>query len=145
MEYEEIMYLIKKLMRNMCLNEALCTIYSILAISEKPMSISQISEKTGYSSTMIYSSMKTLIEENLVEKVRIGKNIFYTANINFIDVFEKRRRKIMEEYIEPLSSIDLNKYHNNPRLKEIKEYAKNIKEYFMKINSIKNDQVTIKK
>ena len=128
MEMDDVALLIRKLMRNMCLNEAMCKIYSILALSEKPISIREISEKTGYSPTMIYSSMKDLIENNLVERVKEGKKIAYTANINFIDVFEKRRKMITEEFLEPLSNIDVTKYRNSKRLKEIKDYAMTIKE-----------------
>ncbi len=145
MDMDEISLLIRKLMRNMCLNESMCHIYSLLALSEKPMSIKEISEKTGYSLTIIYTSIRNLIENNLVERVKLGRNIKYTANINFIEVFERRRKKIMEEYLEPLSNIDLSKYRNNLRIKEIKEYANTIKEYFNKINQLKNEGIIIKK
>ncbi|MBD6956154.1 MAG: ArsR family transcriptional regulator, partial [Thermoplasmatales archaeon] len=102
MEYNDISSLIRKFLRNMGLNEAACRIYSILALSERPMSIREISEKTGYSQTMIYLSIRELIENNLVERMKEGKNIAYVANINFIDVFEKKRKKIIEEFLEPI-------------------------------------------
>ena len=72
------------------------------------------------------------MENNLVERIRMGKRILYTANINFIDVFERRRKKLMDEFILPISNIDINKYSKNQRIKEIKEYAKNVYEYFKK-------------
>ena len=40
----------------------------------------------------------------------------YSANINFIDVFEKRER-LMEEFLEPLSKIDIKRYPKNKRIK----------------------------
>jgi len=142
---DEIVILIRKLMRNLCLNEAPCKIYSILALSEKPMSIKEISEMTGYSPTMIYSSIKELKENDLIERVKEGKNIAYTANINFIDVFERRRRKIMDEFLEPLSNVDLTKYKDNSRIKEIRRYAITMQEYFRKINELKNGEIVVKK
>ncbi|MEM3965373.1 MAG: hypothetical protein QXP79_02120 [Thermoplasmata archaeon] len=72
------------------------------------------------------------MENNLVERIRMGKRILYTANINFIDVFERRRKKLMDEFILPISNIDINKYSKNQRIKEIKEYAKNVYDYFKK-------------
>ncbi|MEM0160728.1 MAG: helix-turn-helix domain-containing protein [Thermoplasmata archaeon] len=138
MENNGIFAIMKKLMQEMCLSEAPCTIYSVLAISEKSMSIMEISEKTGYSLPMIYSSIRELIENNLVEKIKNGKNTEYIANINFIEVFEKRRKKIMEKFIEPLANMDLKNYPQNVRIREIKEYANTLYEYFIKINKLNN-------
>jgi DNA-binding transcriptional regulator GbsR (MarR family) len=145
MESDGIVSLIKKLMQNMCLSEAQCTIYSLLACSEKPMNVKELSEKTGYSPAMVYSSMRELIKNNLVDRIKEESNIAYIANINFIDVFEKRRKKIMEDFLEPLTNLDLDKYSNNVRIKEIKDYAKNIQTYFRKINSLKNGEMLVKK
>ncbi|MEM3325682.1 MAG: helix-turn-helix domain-containing protein [Thermoplasmata archaeon] len=130
MEMNELITLIKKLMKNMGLNESSCLVYAVLSVSEKPLCIKEISAKTGYSITMVYSSIKDLMENNLVERIRMGKRILYTANINFIDVFERRRKKLMDEFILPISNIDINKYSKNQRIKEIKEYAKNVYDYF---------------
>ncbi|MGC8630190.1 MAG: helix-turn-helix domain-containing protein [Thermoplasmata archaeon] len=138
MESNGIFAIMKKLMQNLDLTEAPCTIYSVLAISEKPITIRELAEKTGYSLPMIYSSMRELIENNLVEKIRNEKSTEYIANINFIEVFEKRRKKIMEKYVEPLANLDLKKYPNNVRIREIKEYANAIYAYFMKINELNN-------
>lgn len=72
---DEIVILIRKLMRNLCLNEAPCKIYSILALSEKPMSIREISERTGYSPTIIYSSIKSQNGRNPVETLQTLERI----------------------------------------------------------------------
>ncbi|MGC8861012.1 MAG: helix-turn-helix domain-containing protein [Thermoplasmata archaeon] len=138
MEYNDISSLIRKFLRNMGLNEAACRIYSILALSERPMSIREISEKTGYSQTMIYLSIRELIENNLVERMKEGKNIAYVANINFIDVFEKKRKKIIEEFLEPIINLDVTRYPENRRIKEIRDYAIKIRNYFNKINELNN-------
>ncbi len=138
METNGIFSIMKKLMQNMCLTEAPCTIYAVLAISKNSMSIKEISEKTGYSLPMIYTSMRELIENNLVEKIKNGKSTEYIANINFMEVFEKRRITIIEEYLEPLAKLDLNKYPNDDRIREIKEYANTFYNYFLKINQLNN-------
>ncbi|MGC8646863.1 MAG: helix-turn-helix domain-containing protein [Thermoplasmata archaeon] len=144
MDTDEIASIIKKFMRTMGLNEALAKIYSILAVSNSPLCINEISNRTGYSPTMIYTAIRYLIENDLVERVKDGKNIKYTANINFLDLFENKRKKILEEYIEPLSKIDLSEYNDNKKIKKIKEYAINIKEYFKRVNMIKNENLLMK-
>lgn len=129
--------LIKKLMKHLGLNDAPCSIYSVLAISEKPLTVREISEKTGYSLPMVYSSIKELVSNNLVEKIKIDSFNYYSANINFIDVFENRRKKLMEEFLEPLSNLDVNKYSKNIRIREIRDYAREIYRYFSEINNLR--------
>jgi hypothetical protein len=73
-----------------------------------------------------------------VERVKEGKNIAYIANINFIDVFEKKRKKIIEEFLEPIINLDVDGYTENMRIKELRDYAIRIKNYFNKINELKN-------
>jgi DNA-binding transcriptional regulator GbsR (MarR family) len=134
---EDIITLIKKLMKSLGLNESTCIVYAILTVSDKPMTVGEIARKTGYSIPMVYRCIKELAENNLIEKIKFKSTNVYSANINFIDVFEKRRERLMEEFLEPLSKIDIKKYPKNKRIKEIKDYAKEIYNYFKKINDIK--------
>ncbi|MCI4434582.1 MAG: helix-turn-helix domain-containing protein [Thermoplasmata archaeon] len=137
MDQEDIVTLIKKLMKSLGLNESTCMVYAILAVSDKPMTVGEIAEKTGYSIPMVYKCIKELVENNLIEKIKFNSTNVYSANINFIDVFEKRRKRLMEEFLEPLSRIDIRRYPENKKIKEIKDYAKEIYNYFKKINDIK--------
>jgi DNA-binding transcriptional regulator GbsR (MarR family) len=137
LDQEDIVTLIKKLMKSLGLNESTCMVYAILAVSDKPMTVGEIAEKTGYSIPMVYKCIKELVENNLIEKIKFNSTNVYSANINFIDVFEKRRKRLMEEFLEPLSRIDIRRYPENKKIKEIKDYAKEIYNYFKKINDIK--------
>ncbi|MFP3318401.1 MAG: helix-turn-helix domain-containing protein [Thermoplasmata archaeon] len=137
MDQENIVTLIKKLMKSLGLNESTCMVYAILAVSDKPMTVGEIAEKTGYSIPMVYKCIKELVENNLIEKIKFNSTNVYSANINFIDVFEKRRKRLMDEFLDPLSRIDIRRYPENKKIKEIKDYAKEIYNYFKKINDIK--------
>lgn len=137
LDQEDIVTLIKKLMKSLGLNESTCIVYAILTVSDKPMTVGEIAGKTGYSVPMVYKCIKELVENNLIEKIKFNSTNVYSANINFIDVFEKRRERLMEEFLEPLSKIDIRRYPENKRIKEIKDYAKEIYNYFKKINDIK--------
>ncbi|MDP8011231.1 MAG: helix-turn-helix domain-containing protein [Thermoplasmata archaeon] len=129
---DEIKNLLKKLMLFLGLDEASSTIYSTLAVSEKPLTIKEIIDKTNYSIARVYASLGKLIKEDLVEKIRQNGSIKFIANINFINVFENRRKEIMDNFLKPL--IDYSGREENESIKEIIEHARKIYDYFKIVN-----------
>ncbi len=134
-EREDVMNYIKKMMQYLGLGDAESTIYALLAISKEPLVITEISEKINYSIPRIYASISYLIKEGLVEKIRDNGMTKYTANINFIDVFEKRREEIMDKFLEPLIHIS----DHDERIAEIINYSKQVYNYFQKLNELKKE------
>ncbi|MEM0137069.1 MAG: helix-turn-helix domain-containing protein [Thermoplasmata archaeon] len=132
---EELMNHLKKMMQYLGLGDAESTIYALLAISKEPLLVSEISEKIKYSIPRVYASINYLIKEGLVEKIRENGSTKYTANINFIDVFEKRRLEIMNKYLEPIINLD----NYDRRITEIINYSKQVYNYFEKLNELKKD------
>ncbi|MEM0150503.1 MAG: helix-turn-helix domain-containing protein [Thermoplasmata archaeon] len=132
---EELMNHLKKMMQYLGLGDAESTIYALLAISKEPLLVSEISEKIKYSIPRVYASINYLIKEGLVEKIRENGSTKYTANINFIDVFEKRRLEIMNKYLEPIINLD----NHDGRITEIINYSKQVYNYFEKLNELKKD------
>lgn len=132
MDIEELKNILKKLMRYLGLDEASSVIYSTLAISDKPLSIREIIEETNYSIARVYASLGFLLKEDLVEKIRENGLIKFSANINFINVFENRRKEIMENFLKPIFSNEIDK--QNESIKEIIEYARKIYNYFDVLN-----------
>ncbi|MEM3211093.1 MAG: helix-turn-helix domain-containing protein [Thermoplasmata archaeon] len=132
---EELMNHLKKMMQYLGLGDAESTIYALLAISKEPLLVSEISEKIKYSIPRVYASINYLIKEGLVEKIRENGSTKYTANINFIDVFEKRRLEIMNKYLEPIINLD----NYDGRITEIINYSKQVYNYFEKLNELKKD------
>ncbi|MGC8663955.1 MAG: helix-turn-helix domain-containing protein [Thermoplasmata archaeon] len=131
-ELNDLKTLLKKLMQYLGLDEASSIIYSNLAISEKPLTIKEIIERTNYSIARVYASLGILIKEDLVEKIRENGNIKFIANINFINVFENRRKEIMENFLKPIMNFNISE--SNESVKEIVEYAKKINDYFKILN-----------
>ncbi|MEM3438495.1 MAG: helix-turn-helix domain-containing protein [Thermoplasmata archaeon] len=123
------------MMQYLGLGDAESTIYALLAISKEPLLVSEISEKIKYSIPRVYASINYLIKEGLVEKIRENGSTKYTANINFIDVFEKRRLEIMNKYLEPIINLD----NHDGRITEIINYSKQVYNYFEKLNELKKD------
>lgn len=122
--------ILKKLMLYLGLDEASSTIYSTLAVSDKPLTIKDIIDRTNYSIARVYASLGILIKEDLVEKIRENGSVKFMANINFINVFEKRRKEIMENFLKPIININ----EQTEPTKEIVEYAKKIYDYFQSMN-----------
>ncbi|MVT12892.1 MAG: ArsR family transcriptional regulator [Euryarchaeota archaeon] len=135
LKINDLMVHIKKMMQFLGLGEAESTIYAFLALSESPMTIGEIAEKTYYSIPRIYSSLSYLMKEGLVEKRRDNGTTKYFSNINFIDFFEKRRQEIMERFIEPMTKIE----DGDEKIKKIVEYSRQVYNYFEKLNEIKKN------
>ncbi|MBD6955783.1 MAG: helix-turn-helix domain-containing protein [Thermoplasmata archaeon] len=130
---EELMQTIKKMMQYLGFGDAESTIYALLALSNEPLTIMEIAGKINYSIARIYSSISYLMKEGLVEKNRENGTTKYTANINFIDVFERRRQEIMEKFLLPIISMQ----DHDERVRRIVEYSKQVYNYFEKLNELK--------
>ena len=130
---EELMQTIKKMMQYLGFGDAESTIYALLALSNEPLTIMEIAGKINYSIARIYSSISYLMKEGLVEKNRENGTTKYTANINFIDVFERRRQEIMEKFLLPIISMQ----DHDERVRRIVEYSKQVYNYFEKLNEMK--------
>ncbi|MGC9138113.1 MAG: helix-turn-helix domain-containing protein [Thermoplasmata archaeon] len=130
---EELMQTIKKMMQYLGFGDAESTIYALLALSNEPLTIMEIAGKINYSIARIYSSISYLMKEGLVEKNRENGTTKYTANINFIDVFESRRQEIMEKFLLPIISMQ----DHDERVRRIVEYSKQVYNYFEKLNEMK--------
>ncbi|PMP75257.1 MAG: hypothetical protein C0180_01935 [Aciduliprofundum sp.] len=129
---EELMQTIKKMMQYLGFGDAESTIYALLALSNEPLTIMEIAGKINYSIARIYSSISYLMKEGLVEKNRENGTTKYTANINFIDVFERRRQEIMEKFLLPIISMQ----DHDERVRRIVEYSKQVYNYFEKLNEL---------
>lgn len=130
---EELMLLIKRMMQYLGLGDVDSTIYALLAISGEPLTVINIAERINYSVPRVYSSISYLMREGLVEKSREDGTTKYTAQINFIDVFERRRQEIMEKYLEPIIKME----NDDERIKKIIEYSKQVYSYFEKLNELR--------
>ncbi|MEM3572313.1 MAG: helix-turn-helix domain-containing protein [Candidatus Micrarchaeaceae archaeon] len=132
----KVFIILKRLMIDLSIDRASSDIYAKLALSEKPLTISEISKATKYSVPRTYTLIKGLIYEGLVEKEKHNRGVYYYANINFIDVFEKRRERLLKNYLEPLSKM--RSEGKSDRFKEIVGYARTISKYFNRINKIRH-------
>ncbi len=132
-ESEQIKMLMKKFLKYLGLDEASSCIYSALVISGKKLTVSEIVKNTSYSVARVYASLNNLLENGLVEKYKENGNVRFSANLNFVDLFEIRRRVIIENYLKPLLEITA-KYNFDKNMDELGKYVKNMYEYFQYLN-----------
>ncbi len=132
-DYEQIKSLIKKFLKYLGLDEASSCVYSALVVAGRKLTVDEIAKMTSYSIARVYSSLNKLIENGLVEKHKENGTVKYSSNLNFVDLFEIRRRVIMENYLKPLIEIS-GKYNYDKHMEELKKYVKNMYEYFQYLN-----------
>ncbi len=132
-DYAQIRSLIKKFLRYLGLDEASSCVYSALVVAGRKLTVDEIAKMTSYSIARVYSSLNNLIENGLVEKHKENGTIKYSSNLNFVDLFEIRRRVIMENYLKPLIEIS-GKYNSDKHMEELQKYVKNMYEYFQYLN-----------
>jgi len=131
--YEQIRSLIKKFLKYLGLDEASSCVYAALVVSGRKLTVDEIAKMTSYSIARVYSSLNHLIENGLVEKHKEDGTVKYSSNLNFVDLFEIRRRVIMENYLKPLIEIS-GKYNYDKHIDELQKYVKNMYEYFQSMN-----------
>ncbi|MEM0160485.1 MAG: helix-turn-helix domain-containing protein [Thermoplasmata archaeon] len=121
-----------KILNTLGLCEAGSILYAALAVSETPLTIQQLKKHTRYSIPRLYSLLNTLKENGLVEKIKEDHTVSYRANLNIIDLFEKRRQNIYENYLIPMLSyietLPVNE-RESEHIQKILNYMKMIEEY----------------
>jgi len=132
-DYEQIRSIIKKFLKYLGLDEASSCVYSALVVAGRKLTVDEIAKMTSYSIARVYSSLNKLIENGLVEKHKEDGATKYSSNLNCGDLFEIRRRVIMENYLKPLIEIS-GKYNYDKHMDELQKYVKNMYEYFQYLN-----------
>ncbi len=130
---EQVRMLLKKFLKYLGLDEASSSIYSALVVAGKRLTVSEIVKNTSYSVARVYASLNNLLENGLIEKYKENGTVRYSANLNFVELFEIRRRVIMENYLKPLIEIST-KYNSDKHMEELGKYVNNMYEYFQYLN-----------
>ncbi|MGC8995227.1 MAG: helix-turn-helix domain-containing protein [Thermoplasmata archaeon] len=124
---EEIKNLFKKMVSYLGLDESSSKVYTTLYFSEKPLTVKEIVEKSGYSIARVYASLSILMDMNLVEKKRDMGQIVIVANPNFTILFENFKKNLMINYLKPLSELD----NRDKIINTLSYYSKKLYESFL--------------
>ncbi|MGC9122482.1 MAG: helix-turn-helix domain-containing protein [Thermoplasmata archaeon] len=109
------------------LDESSSKVYTTLYFSEKPLTVKEIVEKSGYSIARVYASLSILMDMNLVEKKRDMGQIVIVANPNFTILFENFKKNLMINYLKPLSELD----NRDKIINTLSYYSKKLYESFL--------------
>ncbi len=132
-DYKEIRMLLTKFLKYLGLDEASSSVYSALVLDGERLTVSEIVKNTSYSVARVYASLSNLLENGLVEKYKENGTVKYSANLNFVELFEIRRSVIMGDYLKPLIEISA-KYNSDKNIKSLGKYVKNMYKYFQYLN-----------
>lgn len=80
-------------------------IYGILLLSNKPLTISELSKITGLSRSSVSVALSKLTREYLVTYTKEKKTKYFYAVPAFLEKFLKQPKEILEREIKPLKEI----------------------------------------
>ena len=86
---------VKALMMDWGFAEGCSSVYAVLLTSREPLSAKDIGERTSYAYSSTINYLNTLIRVGLVERIRSIKRNVYMANVNFVELIEAEREKVM--------------------------------------------------
>ncbi len=124
---EEIKNLFKKMVSYLGLDECSSTVYTTLYFSEKPLTVKEIVDKSGYSIARVYASLSILMDINLVEKKRDMGQIVLSANPNFTILFDNFKKNLMMNYLKPFSELE----EKDKTITTLVYYSKRLYENFL--------------
>ncbi|GAB6135839.1 GbsR/MarR family transcriptional regulator [Thermococcus henrietii] len=77
-------------------------LYAMLLLSEEPLTISQLVERTGFSRSAVSTALNRLVRDYLVEVRRRGRIKYFTAIPAFFEKFLEQPKNLLEKEVLPL-------------------------------------------
>jgi DNA-binding transcriptional regulator GbsR (MarR family) len=118
-------------------------IYGILLLSEKPMSMKEISEESGYSISAISTFLDALKRFGLISKVKRNRTYFFKADKDFLRFYKGSFSDTLKREISPLKNkleteikrLETRKGDDSflKMLKELHESVERVEAYLKKV------------
>ena len=127
------------------INESIAKIWATILLSDEPLTQKEISEKTGFSLSLVSPALKTLERMSLIEKVgRSGKNKKYIASKTLSEAFimmlinyKNNQIAELEEKLKALSEKNIDE-NIKSEIDKVKTEAKSILNLINKIAKQQN-------
>ncbi len=97
----EVRFYIEKILESLGYPPAASRVYAMLLLSEKPLTINELSKLTGLGKSTVSTSLRLLEHDGLVYYEKVGRSKIYTARSPFNQLLLFPTR-ILKEYVEPL-------------------------------------------
>ena len=122
-------------------------LYAMLLLSEEPLTISQLVERTGLSRSAVSTALNRLVRDYLVEVRRRGRTKYFTAIPALFEKFLEQPKNLLEREVLPLEeavrgllSSDLPEGIKN-RLKEVLAELRLLEYALLRLIEIEADEL----
>ncbi len=123
---EEFTELVEKLMVRWHYTHADGKVYAALLLSDDPLTIDEISEKTGLSRSSVSTSLARLKKDYLVTYTKRGKMKLFKAIPGFFSIFLRQPHEHLEKEVRPLRRLAESLARDGGRLRHVAEDLKEL-------------------
>ena len=99
---EDVIRGLAKLVKRLGFSEGYGVIYAHLLLSGKPLTVKELSEKTGYSQSAVAAYLMVLHRAYLVDRMKQGASYAYVAKLDYISRYKEKLRELLERDLVPL-------------------------------------------
>lgn len=99
---EEVIRGLAKLVKRLGFSEGYGVIYAHLLLSDRPLTVKEIAERTGYSQSAVAAYLMILHKAYLVDRMKYGASYAYRAKLDYIGRYKEMVRELLERDLVPL-------------------------------------------
>ena len=99
---DEVINSIVKLVRKLGFGEGYGVVFAHLLMSEKPLTVRELSKRTGYSPSAVAMYLSVLHRNYLVDRTKQGNTFVYSARIDYLNRWRDWVKNLLEKDIKPL-------------------------------------------
>lgn len=101
---ENVIQGLAKLVKRLGFSEGYGVIYAHLLLSEKPLTVKELAQITGYSQSAVAAYLMILHRAYLVDRMKKGASYAYVAKLDYINRYKEKLRELVENDLAPLLS-----------------------------------------
>jgi len=127
---EDVIRGLARLVKRLGFSEGYGVIYAHLLLSDRPLTVKELSERTGYSQSAVAAYLMVLQRAYLVERMKQGASYSYIARLDYIGRYKEMVRDILELDVVPLINTLENAVRNidnESKRKHLEEVLSEIK------------------
>ncbi|MHC1604524.1 MAG: GbsR/MarR family transcriptional regulator [Candidatus Methanofastidiosia archaeon] len=86
------------------MSEGTGMVYGTMVLSDRPLSMKDLSNATGYSISSISNHLNQLYQGNLIEKIKSNRQNLYASKTSFIEFYTETLKRSLDRDLKPLVS-----------------------------------------
>ncbi len=139
---ESVIRGLAKLVKRLGFSEGYGVIYAHLLLSDRPLTVKELAQKTGYSQSAVAAYLMVLHRAYLVDRMKQGASYAYVAKLDYISRYKEKLRELVENDLAPLINAfdktvnDVKDESKRRHLKLVLEELKKIDKFMRKVLEI---------